>query len=81
MNLKWDPVNEANRYKIYWQKEDEKSASLLASISQINYTITLTNKEDFVKDITFLVSAVVKGVEGEKASIVALAPPPPPPWY
>jgi len=78
--LKWDAVNEASSYKIYRQREDESSPTIVTTLPETTYTITLTDSDDLVRDITYLVSAVVNDVEGAKASSTTFSPPPAPPW-
>ncbi len=77
--LSWDSVNGAERYKLYWQGENETTPHFLAEVSSQSYTHTIP-KDFYALDITYFVSAVVKGTEGEKAQASAPAPPPPSPF-
>ncbi|MEM0011157.1 MAG: hypothetical protein QXT84_05645 [Candidatus Bathyarchaeia archaeon] len=77
--LSWDKVNDANSYKLYIQAENQTSPTLLTQVNSTTYTHTIPSSL-YSFDIDYFVSAVINGVEGEKAKASASAPPPPAPF-
>ncbi len=74
-----DSVNGAEGYKLYWKGENETTSHFLAEVSSQSHTHTIP-KDFYALDITYFVSAIVKGTEGDEEEVSAPAPPPPSPF-
>ena len=79
--LSWDEVTNAQTYKIYRQVEGESVPKWLKDVSAPSKSyIDNLSTDLFHLDIDYFVSAVVSGMEGEKAKASTSALPPPAPF-
>ena len=77
--LSWDPVDNAESYKVYRQAEGETKQTFIGGVSSTTYTDTIPVNLYYL-DINYIICAVINGVEAGKSTISTDAPPPPSPW-